>query len=87
MCIVIDADMFNRFFNPDDDDMKPLRDWVKNKGKIVYTDFSDYRKELLDYRPMLIELRNLAQAGEAKNVQINKADSAGVVVRSRPASR
>ena len=72
MCIVIDADMFNRFFNPNDDDMKPLRDWVKNKGKIVYTNFGQYWTELLNYRPMLIELRKLSEVGKAKNVQINK---------------
>lgn len=72
MCIIIDADMFSRYLDPNNDDVKPLRDWVKSRGKIVYTNFGQYRKELLKYRPMLIELRNLIEAGKAKNVHVNK---------------
>lgn len=35
--------MFNRFLDPNNEGMKPLRDWVKNKSKIVYTNFDQYR--------------------------------------------
>ena len=75
MCIIIDADMFNRYLNPNNDDMKPLRDWVKSRGKIVYTDFGKYENELQDYRAMEIELRSLFEAGKAKIVQIDKVKS------------
>ena len=64
--------MFSRYLDPNNDDMEPLRDWVESKGKIVYTNFGQYKKELLKYRPMLIELRNLIEAGKAKNVHVNK---------------
>ncbi len=72
MCVVIDADIFNRFLDPNDDDMEPLRDWVKNRGKIVYTNFGQYWTELLNYRPMLIELRNLSEAGKAKMKELDE---------------
>lgn len=72
MCIIIDADMFNRYLDSNDDDMKPLRNWIKNKGKIVYTNFGKYGDEVLQYRAMSIELRNLVEAGKAKNIQLSK---------------
>ena len=67
--------MFNRYLNPNNEDMKPLRDWIKSRGKIVYTNFGKYEDELQDYRAMEIELRSLFEAGKAKIVQIDKVKS------------
>ena len=46
------------FLDPNNDDVKRQRNLVKNKGKIVYTNFDQYKNELLNNRPMLIELRS-----------------------------
>ena len=67
--------MFSRYLDPNNDDMKPLRDWIRSRGKIVYTNFGKYEDELQDYRAMEIELRSLFEAGKAKIVQIDKVKS------------
>ena len=46
------------FLDPNNDDVKRQRNLAKNKGKIVYTNFDQYKNELLNNRPMLIELRS-----------------------------
>ena len=37
MCLILDTDNYGLFLAPDNEDMKPVRDWIDNKnGKIAY---------------------------------------------------
>ena len=38
MCVILDADAFGKFKDPDNEDMAPVWNWLENKnGKIVYS--------------------------------------------------
>ena len=46
MCIILDTDAFSKFKNRDDQDMRPVRNWLDNKnGKIVYSNTDKLKKE------------------------------------------
>lgn len=46
MCIILDANAFSRFRNPNDEDMQPVRKWLANpNGKIVYSNTSKFKSE------------------------------------------
>ena len=46
MCIVLDVNSFSNFRNTDDEDMKPVRNWLNRRnGKIVYSPTQKFRNE------------------------------------------
>ena len=46
MCIVLDANFFGSFDNPDNEEMVPVRRWLWGQnGKIVYADAPRVRRE------------------------------------------
>ena len=46
MCIILDADCYSRFKDPDNKDMELVRKWLDNRnGKIVYSNTRKFRKE------------------------------------------
>ena len=46
MCIVLDASRFGKFQQRDDENMKPVRDWVyRGNGKIAYATTEDLKRE------------------------------------------
>ena len=47
MCLILDANRYGDFLNPDNEDMKPVREWLRIKnGKIAYSPTQKFRKEL-----------------------------------------
>ena len=66
MCVILDADAFGKFKNPENEDIEPVWKWLENKnGKIAYSGTEKFETEwnqggMSDFRD---ELR---QAGKIK---------------------
>ncbi len=67
MCIILDANMFGRFDDPNNEDLKPVHRWLsKQYGKIVYSDTHTLRDEWKRGGSRLLE--RLRQDGSLKLV-------------------
>ena len=42
MCVILDANCFGNFKNLSNEEMQPVRDWLRRSGKIVYSDTNKY---------------------------------------------
>ena len=68
MCIVLDANMFHKFKNLDDEDMKPVWDWLNEQnGKIVYTNTENIEEEW-ERGGMTELIKLLTQSGQLKGI-------------------
>ncbi len=66
MCAILDTNCFNKFKNPADEDMKPVRNWLKNKkGKIAYSNTNKFDREWED-GGMKDQMKELSRAGQLK---------------------
>ncbi len=46
MCAILDADAFSNFKDPENEDMKPVWNWIQNKnGKIAYSNTEKIERE------------------------------------------
>ncbi len=46
MCVIVDADAFSKFKDPENEDMKPVWNWLQNKnGKIAYSNTEKIERE------------------------------------------
>lgn len=46
MCIILDTNTFSRFRNPEDENLEPVREWLREKnGKIAYSNTEKFQKE------------------------------------------
>lgn len=46
MCAILDANYFHKFRDPNNDDLEPVRKWLRNGyGRIVYSDSEKNKKE------------------------------------------
>ena len=68
MCIIVDANTFHKFKEPNDEDMEPVWTWLEKKdGKIAYSDMEKLEEEW--NRGGMQNLRNrLRQRGKLKVV-------------------
>ena len=68
MCVILDADAFSKFKDPENEDMKPVWNWIRNKnGKIAYSNTQKIEREWNDAR--MDNLRDeLRKAGKIKLV-------------------
>ncbi len=66
MCAILDANTFNKFKDPADEDMKPVWNWLENKsGKLVYANTPKFEEEW--ERGGMIHIRDqLMRAGQLK---------------------
>lgn len=46
MCLILDANKFSDYVNPDNIDMEPVRRWMRSKGKMVYSPTEKLKQEL-----------------------------------------
>ena len=46
MCLILDANKFSDYVNPDSEDMEPVRRWMTRSGKIVYSPTEKLKQEL-----------------------------------------
>ena len=46
MCVILDANTFSRFRDPNNEDLEPVRRWLYNRnGKIAYSNTQKFRTE------------------------------------------
>ena len=75
MCIIIDTNLYGEFGK---EYMKPLREWIEGKGKIVYSSAGDIGKELNN--KMRRRLENYRRIGKAKFVSKEEVEREKKVV-------
>ena len=68
MCAILDANTFNKFRDPADEDMQPVWNWLENKnGKLVYANIPKFEEEW--ERGGMTHIRDqLMRAGQLKLV-------------------
>lgn len=68
MCLIIDSNRFHVFFNERPDaDTTPIYRWLKTKnGKLVYTNFGKFSKEIKKSKNVQQTLNEYYRAGKAK---------------------
>lgn len=67
MCIILDANLFGKFDDPHNEDMRPVHRWLsKQYGKIVYSDTLRLKDEWMKGGNVLLE--RLRQDGSLKLV-------------------
>ena len=68
MCLILDTNRYGLFLNPNNEDMKPVRNWVdKKNGKIAYAPIGKMRDELAKYPKMRRQFEQYRRAGKLKN--------------------
>lgn len=77
MCLILDANKYSDFLNPNNQDMKPVRDWVENlRGKIAYAPTQKMESELNEHKKMRKKFDDFRQAGRIKLFSKDKVQSA-----------
>lgn len=67
MCIILDANRYSAFLDPTNEDMKPVRDWIRNKnGKIAWSRTEKLEQELEDYPKMRKQFDQYREIGILK---------------------
>ncbi len=68
MCVILDADAFSKFKDPENEDMVPVWNWLENKnGKIAYSNTEKIEREWNQAR--MDDIRDeLRKAGKIKLV-------------------
>lgn len=80
MCLILDTNRFSDYLNPDNQDMEPVRRWIREKnGKIVFAHTDQMNKELNNHRKMHTKFHEDRVNGkviliDAKEVEDKKAD-------------
>ena len=47
MCLILDTNKYGDFLNPENEDMRPVREWIERKGgKIAYSPTDKFESEL-----------------------------------------
>ena len=46
MCLILDTNLYDLFLQPDNSDMKPVKDWVDKDGKIAWSPTGKMKREL-----------------------------------------
>ena len=68
MCLILDTDNYGLFLAPDNEAMKPVRDWIDNKnGKIAYSPVGKMKNELERYPKMRNRFTQYRRAGKLKD--------------------
>lgn len=77
MCLILDANKYSNFLNPNNEDMYPVKNWIENKnGKIVYARINKMEKELDSYPPMREQFNIYRDAGKLKIIALDEVEEA-----------
>ncbi len=68
MCVILDANSYSDFLDMGHAGMRPLREWLRTRGKLVYAPTEKMRAELESHGPMKKRLMEYSQAGRIKEV-------------------
>ena len=64
--MILDANKFSDYVNPDDLDMEPVRRWMKNRGKMVYSPTEKLKQELDRHEKMRLQIDEYRKNGSLK---------------------
>ena len=68
MCLILDANKYGTYLDQDDQDMQPVRDWMKKRGKMVYVLAGKMKEELKKHKEMEKQVRQYNRRGRLKTV-------------------
>ena len=66
MCLILDANKFSDYLNPEDENMEPVRRWMKSKGKLVYSPTEKLKQELDRHKKMRLQIDEYRKNGRLK---------------------
>ena len=66
MCLILDANKFSDYVNPDNEDMEPVRRWMKRTGKMVYSPTEKLKQELYRHEKMRQQLDRYREDGSLR---------------------
>ncbi len=76
MCLILDANKYGEFLDPNNQDMKPVRNWIEKNGKIVHAPTEKLEQELNNHQGMKNQIHVYRKAGRVKIItkeEVNKA--------------
>ena len=76
MCVILDANSYSDFLDADNTGMRPLRNWMRSAGKLVYAPTPRMKTELEYHGNMAKRLVEYRQAGRLIEVDPHEVDAA-----------
>ena len=76
MCVIIDANQLGDFVNITSPGMMRLREWVENRGKVVYSTSGKYAREIRRHDKARKKLEEYVRRGKAKIVDEEACENA-----------
>ncbi len=70
----MDANKFSDYVNPDDLDMEPVRRWMKNSGKMVYSPTEKLKQELERHDRMRQQFDQYRQNGRLRQIPAQEVE-------------
>ena len=76
MCIILDANCFHKYLDPDDKDMRPVRTWLKKENaKIAHSSTEKLKSELEHSSRMVNEFIALRRENKLKVISSEEVDN------------
>ena len=66
MCLILDTNKYSNFLNSDDEDMQPIRKWIKKGGKLAYAATEKFEFELNKTEKMKSQFAVYRERGKVK---------------------
>ena len=66
MCLILDANKFSDYLNPEDENMEPVRIWMKSGGKMVYSPTEKLKLELDRHQKMRLQIDEYRSNGRLR---------------------
>ena len=77
MCLILDTNKYGDFLEPDNQDMEPIRNWMKTKnGKMAYSPTEKMERELKRHSKMRERFDRYRETQKLKLVPPNKVEQA-----------
>ena len=77
MCLILDTNKYGDFLEPDNQDMEPIRNWMKTKnGKMAYSPTEKMERELKRHNKMRERFDRYRETQKLKLVPPNEVDQA-----------
>lgn len=77
MCLILDTNKYGDFLKPENQDMEPIRNWMKTKnGKIVYSPTEKMERELKNHNEMRERFDRYKETQQLRLVPKNEVEQA-----------
>lgn len=73
MCLILDANCYSDYVK-NEEDMSPVRQWVKSGGKLVYSNHLKFKRELDSAHKMRILMSGYLESNRAKLIERGKVE-------------